>query len=207
MNNPKIDYRKEKNLYFPKTEPVLVEVPRMNFLFLEGRGAPEAADFQEAINLLYGVSYTLKMKFKHYPGYQDYSVYPLEALWWCGEGDVDLRRPNAWCWKAMIRQPDFVTEEMAYQAIERVQKEKANQNYAKIRFDTIEEGLSVQLMHVGTYQSEPLSIQKITRFIEAHQLTDRTKIDCHHHEIYLSDPRRAKPENLKTVLRYPVFDS
>ena len=204
MNNPKIDYRKEKNLYFPKTEPALVEVPQMNFLFLEGGGAPEGKDFQEAIGLLYGVSYTLKMKFKDDPDYLDYSVYPLEALWWCNGDDFDLPR-NLWCWNAMIRQPDFVTKEMAHEAIEIVQKKTPKPDCSKIKFDTVNEGLSVQIMHMGTYETEPLSIQKITKFIEDHHLTDRTKIDCHHHEIYLSDPRKTKVENLKTVLRYPVF--
>ncbi len=205
----KLDYKKEyKDLYLPKNKPMLIDVPKMMFFAVDGKGDPNHnMSYQEAIELLYGLSYTIKMSYKNGnepKGYFEYVVPPLEGLWWIEEGLFDLNKRNNWLWTSMIRQPEFVNEEIFNWACEQLKIKKPALNVDRARFIEFEEGLCVQMMHLGPYSEEPESIEKMRQFMNKNKLVDQTGKIRKHHEIYLSDPRRVKPERLKTVLRHPV---
>ena len=200
---PKTDLKKElKHLYSPSAKEVaLVEVPEMNFLMVDGAGDPNSSPaFQEAVEALYGVSYTLKFSVKKGGG-PDYAVAPLEGLWWMDDPKgFDVDKKDQWKWTLMIAQPDFITSSMVEDAVKQVKGKKDSPSLAGIRFDTHDEGAAVQIMHIGPYAEEGPTIAKLHDFSEqnGYELTRK------HHEIYLSDPRRCAPEKMKTILRHPV---
>lgn len=209
MGKKVLDFKKEyKELYMPKNEPALIDVPPMNFLMVDGLGDPNNnPEFGRATELLYGISYTIKMsvkKGKQPEGYYDYVVPPLEGLWWIVDGEFSFDKRDNWKWTLMIRQPEFVNEEVIKLAKDELQKKKPELQIEKARFETFEEGLCVQIMHIGPYSTEPETMKKVNAFIERHGLKDKTYSVGKHHEIYLSDPRKSKPETMKTVLRHPV---
>lgn len=202
----KIDFKKlGKHLYNPsKVEFEIVEVPPMNFLMIAGEGDPNTSqEFQEATQTLYPVSYNLKFKSKREMGV-DYGVLPLEGLWWADDmDDFIAMNKESWSWTLMMRQPDHISKGVVQVAMEEVQAKKDPPALAKLRFEPFQEGLSVQIMHIGPYESEGPSIARMHAFIEAegYQLTGK------HHEIYLSDPNRTAPEKIRTILRQPIQKS
>lgn len=213
----KLDYKKEfKDLYLPKTEPTLIDVPNMKFIIVEGKGNPniENGEYQKALQLLYALSFTIKMSkmgANNIKGYFEYVVPPLEGLWWNeGESKIDYSKKDKFKWISMIRQPEFVTEDVFKWACCEVE-DKKGLNTNKAKFIEYREGLCVQIMHKGSYDEEPKTIKKLEEYIENNSLKNdignskNNKMVRRHHEIYLSDPRKSKPENLKTVIRIPVI--
>lgn len=206
----KVDYKKkDRELYVPKRVPGVVEVPGFGFIMVNGRGAPSGGDYQESIEILYGLAYTIKMskmKGLEPEGYFEYAVPPLEGLWWSAEGKISFQNHDkgAMIWTSMIRQPEFVTEEVFQWAVEECRRKKPGLQVDKARFERFDEGLCVQMMHVGPYDDEPATLEVMHDFIRKHGLTELTGHVHKHHEIYLSDPRKTAPEKLKTVLRLPV---
>jgi hypothetical protein len=204
----KLDLSKQfKDLYFPPNTPVLVTVPPLDFLVVDGRGEPQGGGFQDALQALYSVAYTLKFSVKGKDPSLDWKVMPLEALWWVegvehlGLQAVDESRKEDWEWRAMIAQPDYLTVEMLDAAREElVRKKKAAARLADVRLERIDEGRCAQVMHVGPYDAERPTIEALHAFIEKQGL----RIAGRHHEIYLGDPRRTAPEKLRTVIRYAV---
>jgi len=201
----KIDLKKElKHLYNPSKEIALVDVPEMNFLMIDGAGDPNTSqDYKDAIEALYAVSYTLKFMVKKEKAV-DYVVMPLEGLWWTEPmSQFTMENKDMWQWTAMIMQPEYVTEELFNRAVEQVQIKKNLPSLSKIKFKSLYEGLSTQLMYIGPYSAEGPTIEKLHNFIEENGYELRGK----HHEIYLSDSRRSAPEKLKTVIRQPVMSA
>ncbi len=212
----KLDYKKEyKDLYLPKTVPMLMDVPSMKFIMVSGKGNPNEknGDYQEAMQLLYALSFTIKMSkmgsFK-IDGYFEYVVPPLEGLWWSqGKERIDFMHKEDFEWISMIRQPEFVTEEVFYWACEEV-REKKKIDVSKAMWKELKEGLCVQMMHIGSYDEETKTIEKLEEYIKEHhfQIDIGSPLENgmirRHHEIYLSDPRRTAVKNLKTVIRIPV---
>lgn len=207
----KIDYKKtEAYLYLPK-KPAIVPVPEMVFFAVEGQGDPNTAPaYQEAMSLLYGISFTVKMSRmsgQTPAGYFDYVVPPLEGLWWTDEPGFDGRFPgdkSKFRWISMIRQPDFVDEAVFAWAAEELAKKKPDLDVGKARFRRWEEGLCAHVLHIGPYDDEPATLDKLDAFIAEQGYTADFSDVRRHHEIYLGDPRRTKPERLRTVLRHPV---
>ncbi len=198
----KINLKKElKSLYNPPEEIVLVNVPGMNFLMIDGVGNPNTAqEYKDAIEALYAVSYALKFIVKKEKAI-DYVVMPLEGLWWTDEMDkFSMENKDIWKWTAMIMQPEYVTEELFNKAVEQVQIKKSLPSLSKIKLKSFNEGLSAQLMYIGPYSAEGPAVRKLHNFIKENGFELRGK----HHEIYLSDPRKSAPEKLKTVIRQPV---
>lgn len=200
----KIDFKKElKHLYRPTTKKIdIVDVPAMNFLMIDGKGDPNTAkEYTDAIEALYSVSYTLKFMVKKSLNV-DYGVLPLEGLWWADDMTHFVAgNKDEWKWTTMIMQPEYVIKEYVDKALEEVQKKKDLASLPKIRFSILNEGLSAQTMYVGPYADEGPMIEKIHNFIKenGHELRGK------HHEIYLTDPRRSKPEKLKTIIRQPLM--
>ena len=204
------DYKKEyKEFYLPKNEPSIVTVPPMNYLAVAGQGDPSVDDgaFQQAIEMLYGVAYTIKMSKKtdhRIDGYFDYVVPPLEGFWWQDDiGGVDYEHKETFRFYAVIRLPDFVKEEDVSWA-KHYAWEKKRKDYSVVRFMAVNEGLCVQCLHVGPFDDEPLTMEKMEAFIEAEGYETDFVAGRRHHEIYLSDPRKTEPSKLKTVLREPI---
>jgi len=209
MGEKVFDFKKEyKELYMPKDKPELIDVPAMNFIMVDGGGDPNNnPEFQQATELLYGLSYTIKMsnkKGKQPDGYFEYVVPPLEGLWWSDEGSFSFEKRDNWKWTLMIRQPEFVNEEVFKWACTELKRKKPELETEKARFEVFEEGLCVQIMHTGPYSTEPGTMKKVEAFLLEQGLKDMLSSGGKHHEIYLSDPRKAKPESMKTVLRHPV---
>lgn len=202
----KLDFKKAyKDLYMPGTAPALVRVPAMRFIQVDGMGAPEGESYQEAVQLLYTLSFTIKMSRlsgQAPAGYVEYVVPPLEGLW---EGDptnpADDR--TQWRWTSLIRQPDFVTEAVFDWACEEAQRKK-DIDPSRARYAEFEEGLCAQVMHIGPYRTEPETMARLRAFIEEQGYRDDCGPVRRHHEIYLSDPRRTAADKLRTVLRHPV---
>jgi len=192
----------------PKQKPELIYVPEHKFFMIEGKGNPNSADFSVKVEVLYSLAYAVRMMPKqgYTPeGYFEFTVYPLEGLWDLTEkgrksASLDLDKDEL-LYNIMIRQPDFVTEEVADRAYEIVRKKKPHPSLDKVTFGTIEDGLSVQMLHIGPYDDESRSFEKMKEFIEENNLEMRT---LSHREIYLSDARRVAPDKLRTVLRYMV---
>lgn len=199
----KIDFKKKlKHLYRPSPKkPVVIDVPEMNFLMVDGKGYPGTSkEYTEAIEVLYGVSYPLKFALKK-GGVLDYVVMPLESLWWIeGKEEFDPEAKDDWRWTSMIMQPDEVTLDFLSDTIEVVREKKDLAALSKLRLESYYEGLSVQIMHIGPYSEEAPTIERLHNFAEEQGFKLRGK----HHEIYLGDPRRTAPEKLKTVIRQPV---
>lgn len=204
------DYKKEyKEFYLPKKKPELVTVPAMNFIAVRGKGDPneEGGSYKEAIGLLYGIAYTIKMSKlgdHRIEGYFDYVIPPLEGLWWQeGDKEIDYSRKEKFEWISMIRLPEFVTkDEFHWAAAEAAVKKKTD--FSKVEFLTYEEGLCVQCMHIGPYDAEPATIETMDAFARTQGYMPDRNSGRHHHEIYLSDVRKCKPENQRTVIRHPV---
>ncbi|GMQ59922.1 GyrI-like domain-containing protein [Vallitalea sediminicola] len=203
----KYEWRKtEKNLYVPKVEPRLVTVPEQKFFMISGKGNPNSEEFAEKIGVLYSMAYAVRMMPKkgYTPkGYFEYTVYPLEGVWDLTEqGKLsDTLDKDELLYTIMIRQPDFVTKEVVDIALENVKKKKPHPLLDKITFDTMEDGLSVQMMHVGSYDDEPRTFSVMKDYIKENNLDIKT---LRHREIYLSDVRKTEESKLKTVLRYRV---
>lgn len=203
MAMTKLDLKKElKDLYFPSAKEVaLIDVSEMSFLAIDGTGDPNTSqDFQEAIQALYGVAYTLKFALKKEES--DFAVMPLEALWRADDisSFMDARK-DEWKWTNMIAQPDFVTERHVRDAKAQLLAKRGDvPALEELRLERFAEGLSVQIMHIGPYAEEAPTIQRLHDYMGEHDYT----FNGQHHEIYLGDPRRTKPERLKTVIRQPV---
>lgn len=204
------DYKKEyREYYLPPKKPGIVEIPTMNFAAVRGAGDPNEEDgaYKRAIGLLYGVAFTLKMSEKaghKIEGYFSYVVPPLEGLWWqegvCG---VDYTQKEKFQWISMIRLPDFVDKKAFEWAVEEASRKK-QEDFSAVEFFTWQEGLCVQCMHIGPYDTEPETVEKMERFIAEQGYLPDFSDNRYHHEIYLGDPRRAAPGKLKTVLRHPI---
>ena len=204
------DYKKEyKEFYMPKSKPSIVTVPPMNYIAVRGQGDPnaEGGAYKQAIELLYGIAYTIKMSKKgsrQIEGYFDYVVPPLEGFWWqdsvCG---VDYAHKETFQWISVIRLPDFVTKADFNWAIEEATKKKRS-DFSKVEWLAYDEGLCVQCMHIGAYDDEPATVALMHAYMEqqgcALDITNKRL----HHEIYLSDARKTAPEKLKTVIRHPI---
>lgn len=198
----KLDLRKElRTLYDAPPGPVVVEVPAMNFLMIDGAGDPSRSEeYPRAVEALFGLSYTLRFMVKKGGG-PDYGVLPLEGLWWADDPSAfSLDRREAWRWTSMVMQPEAVTEELVERARAELRRKKDPPALERLRFERFEEGLSVQAMHVGPFADEGPTIARLHRFAEERGYGLRGK----HHEIYLSDLRRTAPERLRTILRQPV---
>ncbi|HZP90204.1 MAG TPA: GyrI-like domain-containing protein [Actinomycetota bacterium] len=201
---PKLDLKRSmRRLYFPPVgQPVLVDVPELSFLAIDGRGDPSTSrTYHEAVEALFAVSYALKFMIKRMDPEDDYTVMPLESLWWTGPGsEFDLEDRGRWRWTAMIVQPPVVTQELVRGACVQAALRRRLPALRKMRLERFREGLSAQIMHVGPYGEEGPTIEKLHAFIAEHDYPMRGK----HHEIYLSDAKRCAPERLKTVIRQPV---
>jgi hypothetical protein len=179
-----------------------VDVPELAFLMIDGSGDPNSSrTYREAIEALFSVSFTLKFMIKRLDPEDDYTVMPLESLWWTKEsGFVSFEDRSAWRWTAMIAQPGTVTEELVRKASTEAAARRRLPALSKMRLERFREGLCAQMMHVGSYADEEPTIEKLHAFIAEHDYPFRGK----HHEIYLSDPKRCAPDRLKTVIRQPV---
>jgi hypothetical protein len=198
-----IDFKRElKHLYQASAKEVaLVEVPPMNYLMVDGQGDPNTAQsYKDAIEALFSVSYTLKFMLKKSPAALDYGVMPLEGLWWADDmKDFGTGDKSNWKWTAMVMQPPFITPALVDSAISEVQKKKSPVALNKLRLESFAEGRCAQILHIGPFAQEGPAIEKVHQFIAAHgQLRGK------HHEIYLSDIRRAAPEKWKTLIRQPM---
>jgi hypothetical protein len=203
MTATKVDFKRELGfLYRPGRDPAIVEVPELSFLMIDGHGDPNvSAEYREAIEALYSVSYTLKFAIKQAPGGIDYAVMPLEGLWWSDDAADFLAGNKAdWLWTAMILQADEVSAGMVADAIDGARAKRVLPAADKVRLVRFEEGTSAQLLHIGPYSEEAPNIERLHAFIAAEGYVLRGK----HHEIYLGDPRRSAPEKLRTVIRHPV---
>lgn len=206
---PSVDFRKkDKELYNPGTEPSLITVPAMKFIMVDGKGDPntEGGEYSKAVELLYGLSYGIKMSPKSGTapeGYFEYSVPPLEGLWWNSDDSMDFTDKSKFVWTAMIRQPEFVDEKL-FDLICADLLKKKKIDVSKARLVTWEEGLCVQVMHIGSYDHENQSIGKIVSFVKDSGLFEDIGETRRHHEIYLSDPRKASPDKWKTIIRHRV---
>ena len=200
----KIDFKKElKHLYKPSAKKVdIVAVPQMNFLMIDGEGDPNTSQsFQNAIDVLYPLSYTLKFMIKKGEIGVDYGVLPLEGLWWADDmSSFSVGNKKGWKWTLMIMQPELVTKEMVQKAIEQVKVKKKPVSLPLVRFGSFEEGKVAQIIHIGPFSEEGPTVEKVHSFIEESGNQRRGK----HHEIYLSDIRRAAPEKWKTIIRQPI---
>jgi hypothetical protein len=204
----KLDLRKHyKHLYQPSAKKVeVVEVPPLRFAMIDGEiepghGPGTSPAFQQALQALYGISYTLKFASKHRKENPiDYTVMGLEGLWWVEGGEFDIKKPDNWRWTAMILQPDHINLEIFHEGLEQLRRKKPSSALDKLRLETFHEGLSIQIMHIGPYSNEPATIAKMDAFAQekGYQMCGK------HHEIYLGDPLRADPAKLKTILRHPI---
>ena len=201
---PKLDYKKKlKHLYKPSAQAVaIVDVPEMLFLMIDGQGDPNTSQaFSDAVETLYTVSYALKFMIKKSELGIDYGVMPLEGLWWVEDMSLfDVTKKEDWNWTAMIMQPEHVTKDLFAEACEQVRKRKDPAALPLLRLQTFHEGKAAQTLHMGPFSEEGPTIQRVHDFIRDSGSTPSGK----HHEIYLSDTRRAAPEKWKTVIRQPM---
>lgn len=202
----KYEWRKqEKNLYGVKQTPVIVEVPKQKFILVKGKGNPNEVDFSDRISALYSLAYAIKMLFKNAMKNKtdneitDFTVYPLEGFWKKANGEEIYK--NKLEYTLMIKQPDFITQEIFTKALENIKKKKPDALYDEMSFREIEEGKSIQILHVGSYDEEPKSFEQMNEF--ARKLNLR-RIGDFHKEIYLSNKNRTTEEKQKTILRYSV---
>jgi hypothetical protein len=200
----KIDFKKElKHIYRPSAKKVeIIDVPPMNYLMIDGEGNPNTTQsFQDAINTLYPLSYALKFMVKRGGIGVDYGVMPLEGLWWVDDmSSFSVENKDGWKWTLMIMQPDFITEDMVREAAELVEAKKNPVSLPLIRFEPFIEGKVAQIMHIGPFSEEGPTVEKVHVFIDESGSQRKGK----HHEIYLSDIRRAAPEKWKTIIRQPM---
>lgn len=197
------DWKKEyKELYFPKQEVGEVTVPKMNFLMIDGHGDPNTSpEFAASVQALYSIAYTIKFALKK-TGRADFSVMPMEGLWWAPDMNVFMEQPDdksSWLWTIMIAQPNFVTEQDFKDAQEAAFKKKGLKEIKQVRFEAYDESEAVQILHIGPYSAEGPNILKLHNYIKDHGW----ELSGKHHEIYMSDARRVAPEKMKTVVRQP----
>ncbi|MBR4628558.1 MAG: GyrI-like domain-containing protein [Ruminococcus sp.] len=204
------DFKKEyREFYMPKDKPQLIEVPPMNYIAVRGQGDPNAenGEYKKAIEVLYAVAYTLKMSYKtdrRIDGFFEYVVPPLEGFWQSGNGDTfDYADKSQLRWISVIRLPDFITEEDFRWAVGTASAKK-KLDCSTAEFLTVNEGVCVQMMHVGSYDDEPATVAAMDSFIAENGYVNDIGGDRLHHEIYLSDPRKTSPEKWKTVIRHPI---
>ncbi len=200
--------KSEKSFYLPKNTPEKIVIPGFNFYSLKGKGNPNDPIFSEYISVLYSLSYAIRMSPKaglFLSNYYDYTVYPLEGVWDLDENakanGMKVLDKNSLVYTIMIRQPEFITEEIAYENLNRVKRKKPNELLDIVKFENIEEGACVQMLHQGSYDEEPESFNKMALFAAEHNLRRKYHF---HREIYLTDARKTTPEKLKTVLRFQV---
>lgn len=208
-----VDYKKQyKDLYQPKT-PSIIDVPEMVFIMTDGKGDPNtSAEYANALEVLYGLSYTIKMSKmggNQPDGYYDYVVPPLEGFWELDDssfkgGGAAIKDKSKLIWTSLIRQPEFVTPEVFEWAKTALSKKKPELDLGNVRLEKYTEGLCAQIMHIGSYDDEPATIAALERFINETGYTSDMSGMRRHHEIYLSDPRKTAPEKLKTVIRHPI---
>lgn len=198
-----IDYKKDyKALYLPTTAPVILEVPSMPFVVIDGQGNPNGPLFAQVTEALYAMSYAVKMSYKRKDseppqGYYPYKVFPLEGIWDLVDPTLGLNKDNL-KYRLMMRQPEFLTAELFIDFLATLKQKKTNPYFDQLRFETITDGLCCQIMHLGSYDSEPESFEKIAAHIA---LKGYNRSNKTHREIYLSDPRKTAPDKLRTVLR------
>ena len=204
------DFKKEyKEFYLPKAKPELVTVPPMNYIAVRGKGDPNEEDgaYKQAIGLLYGIAYTIKMSKKgshQIDGYFDYVVPPLEGFWQqSGSNTIDYAHKENFEWISVIRLPDFVTKADFDWAVQEAAAKK-KLDFSPVEFLTVDEGLCVQCMHIGPYDDEPATVAAMDAFVQANGYANDLTDVRRHHEIYLSDVRKTVPEKLKTVIRHPI---
>ena len=201
--------KKEKSVYIPKNKPEVIDVPEYKFITIAGEGNPNSEFFGECIAVLYALSYAIKMNLKrpeyNLPGHYDYTVYPLEGVWDINDAGKEnftgTINKDDLIFKIMIRQPDFVTDEFFKEMLEFVKNKKTNELLDKACFETIKEGRCIQMLHIGSYDNEPVSFDIMEAFAEENSLKRKSKI---HREIYLSDFRKVAEDKLKTVLRFQL---
>ena len=204
------DYKKEyKEFYMPKKKPSIVEIPKMNYIAVRGKGNPndENSEYKNSIGLLYAIAFTIKMSYKgthKIDGYFEYVVPPLEGFWWQDDTiGIDYNRKDDMNFISIIRLPDFVTEDDFTWAVDEATKKK-KQDFSKVELFTYDEGICVQCMHIGSYDNEPETVDLMHKYMKENgyelDITDAR----FHHEIYLSDPRRCDESKLKTVIRHPI---
>ncbi|WP_033166541.1 GyrI-like domain-containing protein [Clostridium sp. KNHs205] len=204
------DYKKEyKEFYLPSKKPEIIEIPPMNFLAVRGSGDPNAeeGEYKRAINLLYGIAYTLKMSYKtsyKIQGFFEYVVPPLEGFWWLeGIKGMDYTQKDRFQWISVIRLPEFIGKEDFEWALKEAARKK-KEDFSKVEFLQYDEGLCVQCMHVGAFDDEPATVEVMDEFIKAEGYLNDITDTRYHHEIYLSDFRKCAPEKRKTVIRHPI---
>lgn len=222
------DFKKEyKEFYMPTNKPEIVEIPPMNYVAVRGKGNPniEGGDYQQAINILYAVAYTLKMSYKtehKIEGFFEYVVPPLEGFWWQDEqqpvdanvrtdqsgrleidNGIDYNNKDTFNWISVIRLPDFITEKDFAWAVQTATKKKKI-DCSPAEFLTIDEGLCVQIMHQGSFDAEPANVALMDDYLKEHGYENDINEQRLHHEIYMSDARRVAPEKWKTVIRHPI---
>lgn len=205
------DFKKEyKAFYLPKAKPSIITVPKMNYIAVRGHGDPnaEAGEYKQSIGLLYAIAFTIKMSKKgthKLKGYFDFVVPPLEGFWWQNgrNESIDYRDKSSLNFISTIRLPEFVTKEEFDWAISEATSKK-KRDFSKVEYFTYDEGECVQCMHVGPYDDEPVTVSSMHSYMDAHGYQLDLQKPRYHHEIYLNDPRKCKPENLKTVIRHPI---
>lgn len=204
------DFKKEyKEFYMPKSKPEIVTVPKANYIAVRGKGDPndEGGAYQQAVGILYAVAYTLKMSYKtdyRIEGFFDYVVPPLEGFWWQeGVDGIDYSDKSTFNWISVIRLPDFVTQKDFDWATGEAEKKK-HLDCSKAEFLTIDEGLCVQLMHIGPFDDEPATVSMMNAYLLENGYENDFSDSRLHHEIYLSDARKVAPEKWKTVIRHPI---
>lgn len=205
------DFKKEfKEFYKPSKKPAIVTIPKMNFIAVKGKGDPneENGEYKNSISLIYTIAYTLRMSYKtdyKIDGYFKYVVPPLEGLWWQKDlkGSFDYNNKKDMEFISIMRLPDFITEDDFNWAVDEATKKK-KMDFSKGEFLPYEEGECVQVMHIGAYDDEPATIDLMDKYMEEKGYELDISDTRHHHEIYLSDPRRCNESNLKTVIRHPI---
>lgn len=204
------DFKKEyKEFYMPKSKPEIVIVPTANYIAVRGQGNPneDGGDYQKAIAVLYAVAYTLKMSYKtehKIEGFYEYVVPPLEGFWWQNScHSIDYSNKDTFNWISVIRLPDFVTKKDFDWAVDTATKKK-KLDCSSAEFLTIEEGLCVQIMHIGSFDNEPATVAVMDKFLNENGYINDISDTRLHHEIYMSDARKVAPEKWKTVIRYPI---
>ena len=204
------DFKKEyKEFYMPKNKPEIVTVPQAKYIAVRGKGNPNEIDgaYQKAISILYAVAYTLKMSYKtehKIEGFFEYVVPPLEGFWWQDNVDgIDYADKAAFNWISVIRLPEFITQKDFEWAVETA-SEKKKLDCSSAEFLTVDEGLCVQIMHIGAFDDEPQTVTLMDEYIAQNGYENDITESRLHHEIYLSDARKVAPEKWKTVIRHPI---
>lgn len=204
------DYKKEyKEFYFPAKKPSIVTVPKINYIAVQGKGNPneENGEYKSVIGLLYAIAFTIKMSYKNshkIEGYFDYVVPPLEGFWWQDNStDIDYAHKEEFNFISIIRLPDFVTRAEFDWAIQEATKKK-NNDFSKVKYLTYDEGVCVQCMHIGSYDSEPETVKTMHDYMKLNGYELDISDTRYHHEIYLSNPQKCDESKLKTVIRHPI---